>query len=54
MHKTQLTLVHLLDDGSLPESSNAAHHSLAASLDRQPGAGDLHHVGRVEGQVSRL
>ena len=40
--------------GVLPESSNAAHHSLAASLDRQPGAGDLHHVGRVEGQVSRL
>ena len=40
--------------GVLPESSNAAHHSLVAGLDHQPGAGDLHHVGRVEGQVSRL
>ena len=38
----------------LPESRNAAYHSLVAGLDPQPGAGYLHHVGRVEGQVSRL
>ena len=40
--------------GVLPKSSNAAYHSLAAGLDHQPGAGDLQHVGRVEGQVSWL
>ena len=60
MREYQQILVHLLVDGSLArveggdQTSNAAHHRLVAGLDHQPGAGALHHVGRVEGQVSRL
>ena len=60
MHKTQQALVDLLVDGSLAgveggdQSSNAAHHRLVAGLDHEASAGALHHVGRVEGQVSRL
>ena len=55
MHKTQPTSVHLLVDGSLVRVKGGNQTGNAdVGLDHQPGAGDLYHIGRVEGQVPRL